>query len=207
MKYYLVPILLSIFISWAVSVEIISSQPVPYTQTTGFGSSATYASSSFMSSTNNLAEVAAAGPTGQAASRTNLGLSAMSTSTPTVNTGVSRSIVTSTSATGFQVSSTGLAWVSYSITTSTTATIGGASSGLVYLEICATNSTTPANWIVVNCSGNSQTISVALALQSVQTTTGIIDAMIPAGYYVRLRSSNVSGTPTFTYNCGTETLF
>lgn len=126
---------------------------------------------------------------------------------PQINLSITHSFVTSTAATGFQVDPTGIAFVSYSVTISTTATIGGASSGLVYLEICPINSTNPSLWSIVAQTGNSQTITLAVALQSIQTTTSQVSAFVPAGYYARLRSSNVSGSPTFTYNSGAETLF
>lgn len=125
-----------------------------------------------------------------------------------VASSASRSIVTGTGATGFQVSSTRDAFVNYSLTVATSVTIGGATnvSGTVLLEIAPTNSATPSDWVEVGRFTNGQLIALALALSSGQTLAGQISAMIPAGYYAKLRSINNSGTPTFTYNSGQEIL-
>lgn len=116
----------------------------------------------------------------------------------------SRSITSSTGAAGFLISSTRNAFVNYSTTISTTATIGGNSSGTVVLEIAPTNSATPSDWVEIGRFTNGQSISLALVLQSVQTLAGQISGMIPAGYYAKLRSINNSGTPSYSYNSGQE---
>lgn len=118
----------------------------------------------------------------------------------------SRSIVTGTGATGFQVSAGRSAFVNYNVTIVTTATIGGNTSGTVVLEIAPTNSATAGDWAEVGRYTNGQSISLALALQSVQTLAGQISGFIPAGYYAKLRSINNSGTPTYTYNSGQKVL-
>lgn len=115
-------------------------------------------------------------------------------------------ITTAAAANGFQLSTTRDAAVSYGVQISTTATIGGNASGYVVLEIAATNSTTAADWKEISRITNSQTITLALALQSVQISGGALQGMIPAGYYARLRTVNVSGTPTYTFNSGQEVL-
>lgn len=117
-----------------------------------------------------------------------------------------RSIVTGTGATGFQPSATRDVFANYNLTVATTATIGGSASGTLVLEICSTNSSTPANWIEVARFTNGQSISLAIALQSIQTLAGQLSGMIPAGYYAKIRSINNSGTPTYTYNSGQEVL-
>lgn len=124
---------------------------------------------------------------------------------PTVNTvtSTSHTLVTSTSATGFQLSSTCTSTVSYSISISTTASIGGNSSAQVALQICPTNSTTPSAWTTVSTVGNSQVITLAITLNSVQLTQGSVVADIPAGYYVRLLSTG-SGTFTNAFQGGIE---
>lgn len=110
------------------------------------------------------------------------------------------------SANGFQVSALRDSSVSYSVTLTTTATIGGASSGYVVLEICSTNSSTAGNWIEIGRVSNGQTITLALTLQSAQVSGGCVAGIVPAGYYARLRSVNVSGTPTYAFNSGQEVL-
>lgn len=117
----------------------------------------------------------------------------------------SRSLTTSTGATGFQVSSTRDADVNYSVSTSTTATIGGASTATVILEVASTNSSTAGDWMEVGRVSNGQTITLAIALQSVQTMTGVLSGTIPAGYYAKLRSIT-TGTASASYASGQEVL-
>lgn len=117
-----------------------------------------------------------------------------------------RSIVTGTGATGFQVSSTRDSEVRYSSTITTTATIGGNSSGSVVLEIAPTNSAIAGDWIEVARCTNGQQITLAIALQSVQTIGCSISGFVPAGYYAKIRSINNAGTPGFAYNSGQEVL-
>lgn len=126
-------------------------------------------------------------------------------SAPTINAGVTRSLVTATSSTGFQVSATKTSIVNYSVSTSTTATIGGASSVTAYLEVAATNSTTPSAWTIVSQVNNGQTITLAVILQSVQTNCAVLSGTIPAGYYARVRYA-ATGTSSATYSSGEETI-
>lgn len=112
----------------------------------------------------------------------------------TTYTSTSVTIVTSTSAGGHVLSSTKVADVTYSIDLSCTATVGGTSSATVLLEICSTNSTTAGDWVEYGRVSTGQTITLALALQSIQASTqALVITDIPAGYYVRLRSI-ISGT-------------
>lgn len=115
-------------------------------------------------------------------------------------------VTTAAAANGFQVSATRDAEVKYNTTIVSTATITGASQGTVVLEVAATNSATAADWKEVGRFTNGQAITLAIALQSVQTLAGQLSARIPAGYYARLRSISTSGTPTFTFNSGEEVL-
>lgn len=123
-----------------------------------------------------------------------------------VSAPATRSIVTGTGATGFQVSSTRNVMASYSITITSTATIAGGAQGTVVLEIAPTNSATPSDWVEVGRFTNGQVLSLAIALQSVQTLSGSLSGIIPAGYYAKLRSINTTGTPTYAYNSGQENL-
>ena len=123
------------------------------------------------------------------------------------NNSPGRSIVTTAAAAnGWQPSSTRASDVSYSCTITTTASIGGNQEGYIVLEIAATNSTTAGDWVEVNRFGNGQAITLAVALQSVQKITGNLSACVPSGYYARLRSVNVSGTPSYSYVSGQEVL-
>lgn len=111
------------------------------------------------------------------------------------------------SANGDQLSGTRDAHVSYSVTIVSTATISGAQSGYVALEICATNSSTAASWIEIGRCPNGQAVSLAVVLQSVSTGGGNLNGIVPAGFFRRLRSVNSTGTPGFTYNSGQEVLY
>lgn len=121
------------------------------------------------------------------------------------NNTVSHPIQTAAAAAnGFQLSATDNASVFYSINVNTTATIGGSSDGYVVLEISPTNSSVAANWIEISRSRNGQSITLAIALQSVQNIGSELMGIVPAGYYARLRSVNVGGTPTYTFVSGQE---
>lgn len=118
-----------------------------------------------------------------------------------------RSIVTTAAAAnGFQVSSTRDSEVRYSLTIVSTATISANASGYVALEMAPTNSISASDWIELGRVVNGQAVALALTLASTATGGGQVTGYIPAGYYVRLRSVNSSGTPTYTYNSGEETL-
>lgn len=122
------------------------------------------------------------------------------------NNAASRSFTTGTGATGFQVSASRNVMVNYSVTIVSTATIAGSASGTVVLEVAPTNSATPGDWVEIARFTNGQAITLALTLQSVQTLAHVLMAVIPAGYYAKLRTINNAGTPTFSFNSGQEVL-
>lgn len=107
------------------------------------------------------------------------------------------SLQTSTGAVGTQVSTTRNAYVMLNGLVSTTANIGGSSAGDIILEVAPTNSATAGDWIEWGRIGNSQTITLALALNSVQVTKGMAVAFVPAGYFVKARTAG-SGTVSYT---------
>lgn len=123
------------------------------------------------------------------------------------NNSPGRSLTTGTGATGFQISSTQDSIVNYSITISTTSTLTGNSSGYVALEISPTNSSTAGDWVEIGRSPSGQSNTLVIGITLNQTGGGQLGGIIPAGYYCKLRSVNVSGTPTYTYNSGQEVLF
>lgn len=105
---------------------------------------------------------------------------------------------------GWQVSSTHPADVRYSVTIGTTVSLSGNSTGYVVMEIAATNSSTAGNWTEIArvASGQSGTLVIGLTLN--QTGGGCLSGSVPAGYYVRVRSVNTAGTPSYTMNSGQE---
>lgn len=107
---------------------------------------------------------------------------------------------------GFQLSSTRNAKASYSCTIVTSATLVASASGTIVLEIAATNSSTAGDWKEISRFTNGQAFSLAVAIGCTQTIAGVLEGFVPSGYYVRLRSINNSGTPTYTFNSGQEVL-
>lgn len=108
------------------------------------------------------------------------------------------------STTAFQISSTRDAMATYNINTSTTASIGGAAAVTIVAEISPTSGGT---YVEKGRAANSQTISLAVVLQSVQATTTPITIFVPAGYYVKLRQLSASGTSSASVASTQETLF
>lgn len=105
----------------------------------------------------------------------------------------------------FQVSSTRAALVHYSVRITTNVSIGSNQDGDVILEI-ASDSGFTTNVQTIAIAQNGQTVTLALALNSVQSQTFVLAGYIPLGYYVRLRTVNNSGTPTYLYRSGQEAL-
>lgn len=116
---------------------------------------------------------------------------------PPIGSALSLSLQTSTGAVGTQVSTTRNSYVMLNGLVSTTATIGGASAGDIILEVAPTNSATAGDWIEWGRIGNSQTITLAIALNSIQVTKGMSVAFVPKGYYVKARQAG-SGTVSYT---------
>lgn len=123
-----------------------------------------------------------------------------------INDSPGRSLVTTTSSTGFQVSASQIADVCYEGTFSTTSTIGGPSAVSVFLETADTNSTTPGDWTTKAQQQNSQTITLAIALQSVDVEPWSLCRKIPAGKFVRIRQGGVTGTASASIGTQQEVL-
>lgn len=115
------------------------------------------------------------------------------------------SIVTGTGATGTQISATRDAQVSYSPTLVTTASISGNASDVLVLEIAATNSATAGDWKEIARLTNAQALTLAITLQSVQTTSGSLAGIVPAGWYRKIRAIT-SGTVSNSMSSGQEVL-
>ena len=113
-------------------------------------------------------------------------------------------VTTASAANGFQLSTSSDFAVSYTVSVSTTASIGSPSSAYVVLEISPTNSTNAASWQEIGRVANAQNITLAALLTSVQSTTAPISATIPVGYYARLQGVSVSGTTGWSFVSGQE---
>ncbi len=121
------------------------------------------------------------------------------------NNAASPTIQTSTGAVGDQISATRDAQVSYSPTMITTASISGNASDVIVLEVAATNSATAGDWKEISRVTNAQALTLAITLQSVQTTSGVLTGIVPAGYYRKIRAIT-SGTVSNSMSSGQEVL-
>lgn len=113
---------------------------------------------------------------------------------PTINVGITRPI----NGTAFTVSSTKVANVFYNITISCTATIGSASTGTVTLQALIAGT-----WTTLEEVTNSNTVTLAVALNSVNVQTLVLACAIPLGLQVRMNSTT-SGSTVITYIRGVE---
>lgn len=105
----------------------------------------------------------------------------------------------------FQISATRAAQVSYAVDIACALSLTTGQAGTVFLEY-ADDSGFTTNVVEVNRFANGNTGTLAIGLALTQTATGGLAGMIPAGKYVRLRTANVTGTPTFTYRNAQEVL-
>lgn len=126
-------------------------------------------------------------------------------STSRTTSGQTLSLV-GTGATGTQIDATKDCTVRVSCSVSCTSTIGGASTSLIELKINSTNSATEGTWTTVAFLGTDQTITLALALQSVQVVRGQLTADVPAGWYVKLVNSG-TGTHAEQFLSGQKTIY
>lgn len=135
----------------------------------------------------------------------NDGTNALTIASPRATSSLSLSLV-GTGATGTQISSTKDSTVRCNVSTSTTSSIGGPSTSIVALKICATNSATEGDWATVATLENDQTITLALVLNSAQVVKGQLTADLPAGWYAKLVNSG-TGTHAETSITGQKTIY
>lgn len=124
---------------------------------------------------------------------------------PKLFTSPTRTLVSGTNATGYQISSSRDAFVCYGgkMNTVTQALLlsGGASEVAIHLETAQTNSSIPSDWTTLASQNSSQSIALGVALTSTDGEPWSICRVIPAGRYVRLRTQVISGTgATFSIN-------
>lgn len=114
---------------------------------------------------------------------------------PSINA-ATRTINSST----YTVSSTLQATVVYNISISCVASIGSASTGTVLFQYSINGGT---SWITAGIVANSNTVSLAIVLNSVTVQTSNLIATIPANALCRLVPT-ITGTTTITYVSGQE---
>lgn len=130
-------------------------------------------------------------------------------SAPSITNNPSRTIQTvAAAANGWQVSSTKTSFVSYSVTITVNASglLAGAGTGYLVLETSTTNSASAGNWIEIARASNGQQITSLLTLASVQPVGSTLVGYIAPGSYLRLRSVNVQGTPSYAINSSQEVI-
>lgn len=126
---------------------------------------------------------------------------------PIYGSGASRSFANPSRSlnSSFQISSTRDCLVSYSVDISTSATLLGGQTGTVFLEY-ADDSGFTTNVVEVGRTVNGNTVSLAIAITVTQNVTGTLSGVIPAGKYVRIRTDNTTGSPSFTFRKAQEVL-
>lgn len=111
-----------------------------------------------------------------------------------------------TGATGTQIDASKDSTVKLCVSTSATATIAGAATSKIELKICATNNATEGSWTTVATQQTDQSVSLAIALQSVTAQKGQLFADLPAGWYVKLVNSG-TGTHSESFVSGQKTIY
>lgn len=107
--------------------------------------------------------------------------------------------------TAFQISTTRDALVSYSVDIATSVSLVGGAVGTVFIEYADDSGfTTNVKEIGRTVNGNTGTLVVGLTLN--QIATAQITGIVPLAKYVRLRTANTTGTPTFTFRSAEEVL-
>lgn len=130
-----------------------------------------------------------AGTTGATGSQGPAGFSTVTPSTPTRAIG-----------TVFQPSATNAVLGMYSIQISCTASLTGGQAGQVQLLSDASNPPTTVRATIAN--QNTSGLTIGLTVVNNQTTT--LPYLVPIGHYVKLVSTNTTGTPSYTMVSQTE---
>jgi hypothetical protein len=118
---------------------------------------------------------------------------------------MSQSAASRTLNTIFQPSATRWTNVRYSIDISTTVSLTGGAVGRVVLEM-ATNAGFTTGVQELQSFGNGNTGTLVVGLVLTQLTTACLSGQVPPGNYVRIRTVNVTGSPSYTYISGQEVL-
>lgn len=127
-----------------------------------------------------------------------------------ISTAISSPVITSV-ATGarnfnqaYQVSTTKYVDVRVCAQVSCNLSLSGGQSGQVFLEYSADGST---NWTLAALVPASNTGTLTIGLNTTQISGGQASIILPPSYYWRMRTNNVTGTPTYTFTGGTETVY
>lgn len=106
---------------------------------------------------------------------------------------------------GYQISTTRDAAVSYTVDIAATLSLTSGQAGSVVLEYADDSGfTTNVKTVCQTVNGNTGTLTIGLNLT--QTASGTLSGIIPANKYVRIRTVNTTGSPSFTYRGSQEVL-
>lgn len=123
----------------------------------------------------------------------------------TAATNRSQSVASRSLNTCFQVSSTKDSFVNYSVEISSSLSLTTGQTGTVFLEIYSDSGcTTGTQEIARSVNGNTGTLAIGLNIT--QNVTAGINGFVPKSCYVKIRTSNTVGTPSFVYKSGQEVL-
>lgn len=104
----------------------------------------------------------------------------------------------------YQVSTTVYVDVRMCASITCTLSLTSGTSGEVFLEYSADGST---NWTLAGKLAGSNTGILTVGLNTSQITGGQLGCVLPPGYYWRMRTNNVTGTPTYAFTGGSETTY
>lgn len=118
---------------------------------------------------------------------------------PTVATSIPSRTLNSA---GFQPSTTKVVLVTYSVRITCTASLAGGQDGKI--ELMSDSNSTPTT--VRATAQNRNSVSLAIALTAVNEQTTCLTYLVPIGHYIRLTSTQTTGTPAFSIVSQTETV-
>lgn len=107
--------------------------------------------------------------------------------------------------TPFQVSTSQDSIISYSVQIVSALSLLTGAVGTVFLEISPVSDFSSGVQAIANFT-NGHTGNLSIGLSITHTGAGILTGFVPAAYYCRLRTLNVTGTPVFSYQNGQELL-
>lgn len=104
----------------------------------------------------------------------------------------------------FQPSATLEGWVQYTTSIATTLSLTGGQTGTVFLEMSNDSACSAGTQELARFS-NANTGTLTIGLNLTQTLAAPIGGFVPSGKWIKLRTANVVGTPTFAFLSGQET--
>lgn len=104
---------------------------------------------------------------------------------------------------GYQMSTTKWIEIKPCFKLACSLSLSGGQEGNIFLETSPDNAT----WTTIGSFNSSNTGSLTIGLNTVQSSSGQLTVLLAPTYYYRLRTVNVTGTPTFTMLAGNKTTY